>query len=454
MIVIEREMGPRECNKWAFSGLVVAFLELAIAYSLLCGSAVVFLASKFLLAFGLDMPCPCSGILGYKSKEMCLHRLLFEWPLRKIYMIQKLANDRLPSGIDWHQEQEILASSVVSSDGKNGNHVLRIGYQKGSTSVSGLRIKSSGDRESDPDVRTRQSMNQKQRVTGTRRRVKPSLFFFRGNNAQVTRGCADDTGVMKIKINEGSGLVDNVNVNVRAGETDETREDSLSVKDMKKLERALREESSAQAAMAMELEKERAAAATAADEAMAMILKLQADKASLEMEAKQYERMMEEKFAYDEEEMTILKEILVRREKENHFLEMELEAYKQMDDDYPFEHCRETSQDDLGPAEKVLSFHDDKEEKEADTKSHENGSLPEKEPIIYDVHVVEENTEIPEGKTEKVEEEYVNEGCAKSVDYKAKETDGEDFMGEMMNQIWEVVKDHDSVSSSPSSSMV
>ena len=96
------------------------------------------------------------------------------------------------------------------------------------------------------------------------------------------------------------------------------------------LEQALEEEKAIHAALYQELEKERAAAASAADEAMAMILRLQEDKASIEMEARQYQRMIEEKFAYDEEEMDILKEILVRREKENHLLEKEVEAYRHM----------------------------------------------------------------------------------------------------------------------------
>lgn len=96
------------------------------------------------------------------------------------------------------------------------------------------------------------------------------------------------------------------------------------------LERALEEEKSACAALLLELEKERAAAATAADEAMAMISRLQEDKASVEIEARQYQRMIEEKFAYDEEELDVLKEILLRRDKENHLLEKEIEVYRLM----------------------------------------------------------------------------------------------------------------------------
>lgn len=99
---------------------------------------------------------------------------------------------------------------------------------------------------------------------------------------------------------------------------------------IKLLEQALEKERSARAALYIDLEEERSAAASAADEAMAMILRLQDEKASIEMEARQYQRMIEEKSVYDEEEMNILEEILVRREKEKLFLEKEVEAYRQM----------------------------------------------------------------------------------------------------------------------------
>ncbi|XP_010550886.1 PREDICTED: myosin-binding protein 3-like [Tarenaya hassleriana] len=352
-------MDSRECCRWTFCGVVIAFLELALAYYLLCGSAFVFVASKFLLVFGLDMPCPCSGILGYKNKDLCLHKLLFGWPLTKIHTIQNLSVYRLPCEIGWHREkEEIPSSTVVISDGKEENNVLKTGFRKESSSDSGFRINNLCGRESDSDVRTRQAMNQKQKASGRRRRGKSSSIFSRGNahlSLDDASGSADnsqaddrDKVITQDEFNLEGPITD--------GETDETREESSSVKavtnnDMdtaKKLERALREERTARAALVVELEEERAASATAADEAMAMILRLQADKAYLELEAKQYERMMEEKFAYDEEEMTVLKEILVRREKENHYLEKELEGYK-----------------------------------------HSDGRLPE-EPNVYDVHVVED----------------------------------------------------------------
>ncbi|KAI5650634.1 hypothetical protein M9H77_36639 [Catharanthus roseus] len=96
------------------------------------------------------------------------------------------------------------------------------------------------------------------------------------------------------------------------------------------LEQALEEEHAARAALYHELDKERISAATAADEAMAMIQRLQEEKAAIEMESRQYKRLIEEKSAYDAEEMNILKEIVIRREREKHFLEKEVEVYRQM----------------------------------------------------------------------------------------------------------------------------
>ncbi|KAJ0693980.1 putative GTD-binding domain-containing protein [Helianthus annuus] len=96
------------------------------------------------------------------------------------------------------------------------------------------------------------------------------------------------------------------------------------------LTRELEESKAARAALYVELEKERNASASAADEAMSMILRLQEEKAIVKMESRQYQRMIEEKSAYDAEEMNILKEIVLRREREKHFLEKQVEAYRQM----------------------------------------------------------------------------------------------------------------------------
>lgn len=290
-----------ESYRLTFCGLLVAFMELAFAYCLLCVSAFVFITSKLLLY----LPCPCSGIFGYQNSDLCIQKLLFDWPFRIILRIQKLATTR--PGIWHHQEQE-----------------------------------QEQERE-------------------------------------------DDNSVDKDKNLE---LLEKVRL----------------------LEEAVEEERVAKAALMVELEKERAASASAADEAMAMILRLQADKASLEMEGKQYERMIDEKFAYDEEEMNILKEILIKREREKHFLEKELETYKHIDDD-------QESEDD--------SFN----EKRA------SDDVEDREPIVYDVHVIEDNSNAKVRDNDVVEHKEMKQ------------------MEDIVKQLREIVKDHDSVSSPTSSSI-
>lgn len=99
---------------------------------------------------------------------------------------------------------------------------------------------------------------------------------------------------------------------------------------IKNLELLLEKSQAANAALHIDLDKERSAAASAADEAMAMIYRLQSEKANFEMESRQLQRIIQEKSMYDEEEMNILKEIIVRREMEKHALVKELEAYRQL----------------------------------------------------------------------------------------------------------------------------
>ncbi|CAA7023948.1 unnamed protein product [Microthlaspi erraticum] len=278
-----------ECDRLTFCGVLVGFLELAFAYCLLCVSAFVFIASKFLVY----MPCPCSGIFVYQNNELCIQKFLFDWPFEIILRIQTMAITTRPR-VWHHQEQEERKNSV----GKDQNLELM--------------------------------MN-------------------------------------KVRL----------------------------------LEEAVEEGRLARASLVVELEEERAASRSAADEAMAMILRLQADKASLEMEGKQYERMIEEKFAYDEEEMNVLKEILFKREREKHFLEKELETYKHIDDD--------DDGDDL--------------------------EMEDREPIVHDVHVIEDDN---------------NTKMEDDDDAADKEREsGDQFQ---MKQMEDIGKDHDNSSvSSPSS---
>ncbi|KAL3647772.1 hypothetical protein CASFOL_008740 [Castilleja foliolosa] len=77
-----------------------------------------------------------------------------------------------------------------------------------------------------------------------------------------------------------------------------------------------------------DLEEERNASAIAANQAMAMITRLQEEKAALHMEALQYLRMMEEQAEYDMEALGRANDLLTDKEKELQDLEIELEFYR------------------------------------------------------------------------------------------------------------------------------
>ncbi|KAM0838201.1 hypothetical protein ACQ4PT_061132 [Festuca glaucescens] len=77
-----------------------------------------------------------------------------------------------------------------------------------------------------------------------------------------------------------------------------------------------------------ELEEERNAAAIAASQALAMITRLQDEKAARQMEASHYQRMMEEQTEYDNEALAEANELLAQREQQVEELEAELENYR------------------------------------------------------------------------------------------------------------------------------
>ncbi|XP_066309994.1 probable myosin-binding protein 4 isoform X3 [Miscanthus floridulus] len=77
-----------------------------------------------------------------------------------------------------------------------------------------------------------------------------------------------------------------------------------------------------------ELEEERNASAIAASQALAMITKLQDEKAAMQMEASHYQRMMEEQAEYDSEALAKTNELLAEREQQIEELEIELENYR------------------------------------------------------------------------------------------------------------------------------
>ncbi|KAF6166771.1 hypothetical protein GIB67_005647 [Kingdonia uniflora] len=76
----------------------------------------------------------------------------------------------------------------------------------------------------------------------------------------------------------------------------------------------------------LELQKERMASADAAEEAMAMILRLQNEKSSIELQAHQYRKIAEQKQLYDQEVIHSLRWITMEHESERNILESQLKV--------------------------------------------------------------------------------------------------------------------------------
>ncbi|XP_059447265.1 myosin-binding protein 2 isoform X2 [Corylus avellana] len=103
---------------------------------------------------------------------------------------------------------------------------------------------------------------------------------------------------------------------------------------VEKLISALRAERKALNALYAELDEERSSSAVATNQTMAMINRLQEEKAAMQMEALHYQRMMEEQSEYDQEALQLLNELMVKREKEKQEVEKELEVYRKKVQEY------------------------------------------------------------------------------------------------------------------------
>ncbi|VVB13462.1 unnamed protein product [Arabis nemorensis] len=77
-----------------------------------------------------------------------------------------------------------------------------------------------------------------------------------------------------------------------------------------------------------ELDEERNAASTAASEAMSMILRLQREKAELQMELRQFKRFAEDKMEHDQQEIAALEDLIYKREQTIQALTCEAQAYR------------------------------------------------------------------------------------------------------------------------------
>ncbi|XP_037492598.1 myosin-binding protein 7 isoform X1 [Jatropha curcas] len=329
-------MSCHEIQSWTFSGLVGAFLDLAIAYLLLCASTLAYLASKFLGLFGLALPCPCNGLFGDpNSDSSCWQSVLVDSPSGKISSVQFSVKSKLPFDSIWEEERFDIKGKGVSS--QRARHALRrrrkcLTDNGGSSSVSSYdpsRLDSQAAFQSPASA----SKLVHDSIEGSTIPDGNSQLYGRVSSVDMdllggeSPDFESNAPINENELTQKDALpADNLNLDAQGEGFFDSNDKSI----IRVLKQALEKEHAACTALYLELEKERSAAATAADEAMAMILRLQEEKALIEMEARQYQRMIEEKSAYDFEEMSILKEILIRREREKHFLEKEVETYRQM----------------------------------------------------------------------------------------------------------------------------
>ncbi|KAF8402097.1 hypothetical protein HHK36_013049 [Tetracentron sinense] len=396
-------MACHAIHSWTFCGLVGAFLDLALAYLLLCGSTLAFFASKFLGFFGMHLPCPCNGFFSDPNGGKCLQRLLVDCPTGRICSVHMSVKSKFPFDSIWTVDQGCHLKVKLVRDGGCSDGVVEMEGEASCSSFPEVRrsqnlamrdappdnevigiglINSPAVHEGGSDVKGKGILNQKPR-SGLRRRRRRAAVGYGGFSSvssanppqSIVQGiphspCSvseignEATEESSVSVNSGddhqyheeapTGIslgeraLHRFDLNGSLGESKSMEKDASFIEEfvrnargelvfdgneanvIRVLEQALKEEHTARAALYLELEKERSAAATAADEAMGMILRLQKDKALIEMEAWQYQRMIEEKSAYDAEEMNILKEIIVRREREKHVLENEVETYRQM----------------------------------------------------------------------------------------------------------------------------
>ncbi|XP_024979562.1 myosin-binding protein 2-like isoform X2 [Cynara cardunculus var. scolymus] len=334
-------MSRQPARFWTFNTLVGAFLDLFVAYFLLCGSTIAFFADKFLGFFGFSLSTPYNVFF-----DSDFTNLLFDYPTDKISDVQFAVARKFPFDSIFFRIQNGHGSDGLNLDRGDGFRELEVRFEKG----RGFDMKGKGA----ANYRVRGSIRRRRKTSldsGKHSSVSTSPTWItcvedqnnhKESNAQLEGSLilsganssnyeAETPMVVK---SDGRFLddVSNESGNNPSGlkeriATDDGDEDNRIVS----LTQELEVERAARSALYVELDEERNAAATAADEAMAMILRLQEEKASIEMESRQYKRMIEEKSAYDLEEMNILKEILLRREREKHFLEKEVEAYRQMD---------------------------------------------------------------------------------------------------------------------------
>ncbi|CAH9129805.1 unnamed protein product [Cuscuta epithymum] len=372
---VGKEMECGAGYKWTLGSLVCAYFDLGVAFFSLSASTMAFLTVNFLGFCGLSLFGISPDVI-FK-----LHKFLMNFAGEKVSKLKLSAlevNDQLIEEREDVEREGEASSSSVSAVTRNLSKsdrvvVLTAVSKFGDEMGGGLRMNEYSKRNI---------------LSGT---DSCSNGYGEGDSYKLDENpFPNDTDSSSEEVN---GHVDQILV----------INDKSSV--IRLLEEALEDEKITRSALYVDLEKERSAAASAAEEAMAMISRLQEEKAFIEMEARQYQRVIEEKTAYEEDEMAILKEILVRRETEKLFLEKEVEAYRQMVI-YLEDKC-------------FSGNYNEDPSKEIECLPKSISSDDEEEHPVYDVHVDGSNL------------------CTKTDYEKLKHVDGDEWHEEMLETIKE-----------------
>ncbi|XP_020112282.1 uncharacterized protein LOC109726866 [Ananas comosus] len=302
-------------ERWTLRSLLGAFLDLAIAYIFLCAAAVAFAASKFFSFFGVSLSASSSFSCQHCPPPFALR----------------------PTPADCNRCPP--APSGRSSRATSSRRALILYNNNNNNNNNNNTVKGAAGGEEKPVVVLRHRRRRHRRASlasSSRDDLSESDSAPPAPLPPLRLGWKREETPIPIAYPEqyDNSVGDEQEIGDRRARCFGLENDAFNQEHcdltIEELRRAIEEERAARAALSRELEKERSAAASAADEAMAMMQRLHKEKAAVEIEARQYRRMVEEKSAYDGEEMATLKEILVRREREKYVLEMELEEYQQM----------------------------------------------------------------------------------------------------------------------------
>ncbi|XP_011087390.1 myosin-binding protein 1 [Sesamum indicum] len=148
-------------------------------------------------------------------------------------------------------------------------------------------------------------------------RVSANSEDFKAMDASIATGIQIIQRRISLERNDSTLSLDGSTISEIEGESVEDR-----------LRRQVEHDKKIMSTLYKELEEERNASAIAANQSMAMITRLQEEKAALHMEALQCLRMMDEQAEHDDEALQQANDLLTDKEKQIQDLEYELELYK------------------------------------------------------------------------------------------------------------------------------